>query len=186
VPTSISLTRWNPPRPAQARRSAGGARGEAEGHHQALAERDYPSQFPNALDYVVLFVPANRCSARRWRATTIDRMGGGERILLATPASLIALLRFSERELAAAARDGERTENSRAAQGCLWRLYVHRALEKIRGGLETANRAFNQAVGSYESRIKPSGREIAEARGGTAERSGELPPLDATLRLPPG
>ena len=25
---------------------------------KALAERDYPREFPNALDYVVLFVPA--------------------------------------------------------------------------------------------------------------------------------
>ena len=58
-------------------------------------------------------------------------------------------------------------------------------LENIRGGLETANKAFNQAVGSYESRIKPSGEKLQKL-GGTAagKELADLPPLDATLRLP--
>ena len=58
-------------------------------------------------------------------------------------------------------------------------------LEKIRTGLDTANRAFNQAVGNYESRIKPSGEKLQKLGGGTGGKElASLTPLDATLRLP--
>jgi DNA recombination protein RmuC len=58
-------------------------------------------------------------------------------------------------------------------------------LEKIRGGLETATRAFNQAVGNYESRIKPAGEKLQKLGGLSGGKElAELPPLDTTLRLP--
>ena len=61
-----------------------------------------------------------------------------------------------------------------------------RHLENIRAGLETANSAFNQAVGSYESRIRPSGEKLQKLGGGDAGKDlAELTPLQATLRLPP-
>ena len=57
---------------------------------------------------------------------------------------------------------------------------------KIRDGLEKANGAFNDAVGSYERMVKPSGERIQKLGGGTGGKDlAELPPLDATLRLPP-
>ena len=61
---------------------------------KALAERDYPSQFPNALDYVVLFLPAESLfSAALEGDRDLIVWAANKRILLATPASLIALLR---------------------------------------------------------------------------------------------
>jgi DNA recombination protein RmuC len=59
-------------------------------------------------------------------------------------------------------------------------------LEKIRGGLETANKAFNQAVGSYESRVRPAGEKLQKLGGLTSDKElTDVPPLDATLRFPP-
>jgi DNA anti-recombination protein RmuC len=59
--------------------------------------------------------------------------------------------------------------------------------EKIRGGLEKANSAFNDAVGSYERMVKPSGERIQKLGGPTAGKAlADMQPLDATLRLPPG
>jgi DNA anti-recombination protein RmuC len=61
---------------------------------KALADRDYPSQFPNALDYVVLFLPAESLfSAALEGDHDLIIWAAGKRIMLATPASLIALLR---------------------------------------------------------------------------------------------
>ena len=61
---------------------------------KALADRDYPRQFPNALDYVVLFVPAESLfSAALEGDHNLIVWAAEKRILLATPASLIALLR---------------------------------------------------------------------------------------------
>ena len=156
---------------------------------RALAERDYPRQFPNALDYVVLFVPAESLfSAALEGDHDLIVWAAEKRILLATPASLIALLR----SVSVSWQQHAQTENAQKISEAAQELFVRivtftEHLEKIRGGLETANRAFNQAVGSYESRIKPSGEKLQKLGGGTGGKDlAELPPLDATLRLPPG
>jgi DNA recombination protein RmuC len=159
-----------------------------KGTIKALADRDYPRQFPNALDYVVLFVPAESLfSAALEGDHDLIIWAAEKRILLATPASLIALLR----SVSVSWQQHAQTENAQkiaeAAQELFMRVVTFTEhLEKIRGGLDTANRAFNQAVGSYESRIKPSGEKLQKLGGGTGGKDlAELPPLEATLRLPP-
>ena len=153
-----------------------------------LADRDYPAQFKNALDYVVLFVPAESLfSAALEGDHDLIVWAAEKRILLATPASLIALLR----SVSVSWQQHAQTENAQKIAEAAQELFVRvvtftEHLEKIRGGLDTANRAFNQAVGSYESRIKPSGEKLQKLGGGTGGKDlVELPPLDATLRLPP-
>ena len=155
---------------------------------KALADRDYPRQFPNALDYVVLFVPAESLfSAALEGDHDLIVWAAEKRILLATPASLIALLR----SVSVSWQQHAQTENAQKIAEAAQELFVRvvtftEHLEKIRGGLDTANRAFNQAVGSYESRIKPSGEKLQKLGGGTGGKDlAELTPLDATLRLPP-
>ena len=155
---------------------------------RALADRDYPRQFPNALDYVVLFVPAESLfSAALEGDHDLIIWAAEKRILLATPASLIALLR----SVSVSWQQHAQTENAQKIAEAAQELFVRvvtftEHLEKIRGGLETANKAFNQAVGSYESRIKPAGEKLQKLGGGSGGKTlEELPPLDATLRLPP-
>lgn len=155
---------------------------------KALADRDYPSQFPNALDYVVLFVPAESLfSAALEGDHDLIVWAAGKRILLATPASLIALLR----SVSVSWQQHAQTENARAIAEAAQELYARVAtftehFEKIRDGLETANRAFNQAVGSYESRIRPAGEKIQKLGGAAAGKElADVQPLDTTLRLPP-
>ncbi|HEY9172981.1 MAG TPA: DNA recombination protein RmuC [Verrucomicrobiae bacterium] len=155
---------------------------------KALADRDYPSQFPNALDYVVLFLPAESLfSAALEGDQELIVWAAGKRILLATPASLIALLR----SVSVSWQQHAQTENAREIAAAAQELYTRvvtftEHLEKIRGGLEAANKAFNQAVGSYESRIRPSGEKLQKLGGGAPGKElADVPPLDATLRLPP-
>ncbi len=152
-----------------------------------LAARDYPRQFPKALDYVVLFVPAESLfSAALEGDRDLIVWAAEKRILMATPASLIALLR----SVAVSWQQHAQTENAQliaeAAQELFARVVTFTDhLEKIRGGLETATRAFNQAVGSYESRIKPAGEKMQKLSGGTGGKElASLPPLDTTLRQP--
>jgi DNA recombination protein RmuC len=153
-----------------------------------LAERDYPSQFPNALDYVVLFLPAESLfSAALEGDQELIVWAAGKRILLATPASLIALLR----SVSVSWQQYAQTENAREIAAAAQELYTRTVtftehLERIRAGLDTANKAFNQAVGSYESRIRPSGEKLQKLGGGTPGKElADIQPLDATLRLPP-
>lgn len=155
---------------------------------KALADRDYPRQFPNALDFVVLFVPAESLfSAALEGDQELIVWAAGKKILLATPASLIALLR----SVSVSWQQHAQTENAReiavAAQELFARVQVFtKHLEGIRGGLESANKAFNQAVGSYEARIRPSGEKLLKLGGGDATKPlADVQPLDETLRLPP-
>jgi DNA recombination protein RmuC len=155
---------------------------------KALAERDYPSRFPNALDHVVLFLPAESLfSAALEGDQDLIVWAASKRILLATPASLIALLR----SVSVSWQQHAQTENAReiaeAAQEFYLRVITFTShLESIRAGLETANKAFNQAVGSYESRLRPSGEKLRKLGGDAAKELTELQPLDTNLRLPLG
>lgn len=155
---------------------------------RALAARDYPRLFPQSLDYVVLFVPAESLfSAALEGDHDLIIWAAERRILLATPASLIALLR----SVAVSWQQHAQTENAQKIAGAALELYGRvvtfvEHLEKIRGGLETAGRAFNQAVGSYESRIRPAGEKLLKL-GGTpgGQDLPALAPVETTLRQPP-
>jgi len=155
---------------------------------RALADRNYPGQFPNSLDYVVLFVPAESLFSAALEGDHDILVWAAERkILLATPASLIALLR----SVSVSWQQHAQTENaqkiSEAAQELFSRVVKFTEhFEKIRGGLEKANSAFNDAVGSYERMVKPSGERVQKLRAASGERElADVTPLDATLRLPP-
>jgi DNA recombination protein RmuC len=156
---------------------------------KALADRDYPSQFPNALDYVVLFVPAESLfSAALEGDHDLIVWAAGKRILLATPASLIALLR----SVSVSWQQHAQTENAQKIAEAAQELYARvckftEHFERIRDGLAKANDAFNDAVGSYERMVRPAGEKIQKL-GGTApgKELADIQPLDSTLRLPPG
>jgi DNA recombination protein RmuC len=154
---------------------------------RSLAARDYPRQFPKALDYVVLFLPAESLfSAALEGDHDLIIWAAEKRILLATPASLIALLR----SVSVSWQQHAQTENAQKIAEAAQELFIRvvtfaEHLEKVRGGLETAGKAFNQAVGSYESRIRPAGEKMQKLSGGTSGKNlTELPLLDTNLRLP--
>ncbi|HEY2951537.1 MAG TPA: DNA recombination protein RmuC [Verrucomicrobiae bacterium] len=173
-----------------------GKRSEALGEHaaklkatiKALAERDYPQQFPTALDYVVLFVPAESLfSAALEGDRDLMIWAQNRRIIVATPSSLIAILR----SVSLSWQQQAQTENARAIAEAAQELYTRVSkftehFEKIRGGLERANTAFNEASASYQSRVRPAGERLAQLGGGASGRElADLQPMDATLRLPP-
>ena len=156
---------------------------------KALADRDYPRQFPKALDYVVLFVPAESLfSAALEGDHDLIVWAAEKRILLATPASLIALLR----SVAVSWQQHAQTQNAREIAEAAQELYARVAtftehFEKIGDGLKRANESFNKAVGSYERMIRPAGERVQKLRAATGEKElADVQPLDATLRLPPG
>jgi len=154
---------------------------------KALADRDYPRQFPNALDYVVLFLPAESLfSAALEGDRDLIVWAAHKRILLTTPASLIALLR----SVSVSWQQHAQTENARAIAEAAQELFTRVAkftdhLERIRDGLAKANNAFNDAVGSYERMVRPSGEKLLKLGGGAGGKAlAEVEPLEATLRLP--
>ena len=155
---------------------------------KALADREYPREFPNALDYVVLFVPAESLfSAALEGDPDLIIWAAAKRILLATPASLLALLG----SVSVSWQQHAQTENTRAINEAAQDLYARVAtftahFEKIRDGLEKAGEAFNKSVGSYEKMVRPAGERIQKLRAAVGEKElADVKPLDSTLRLPP-
>ena len=160
-----------------------------KGTIKALADRDYPRQFPNALDYVVLFVPAESLfSAALEGDHDLIIWAAEKRILLATPASLIALLRSVSVSWQQHAQTANAQKIAEAAQEFYARVVKFTEhFEKIRAGLDRANSAFNDAAASFQTRVRPAGERLAELGGASAAKEiADVQPLDATLRLPPG
>lgn len=159
-----------------------------KGTIKQLADRDYPTQFPNSLDYVVLFLPAESLfSAALEGDEELIVWAAQRKILLATPASLIALLR----SVSVSWQQHAQTENSRHILEEARTLYARVAkfiehFEKIRDGLDKAMASYNNAVGSYERQVRPSGERLQKL--GVEDSSKEIPlieQLDQPLRLPP-
>ena len=172
-------------------------RGEALAAHagrlkstvKALADRDYPRLFPNALDQVVLFLPAESLfSAALEGDRELLLWAAQRRILLATPASLIAILR----SVSVTWQQHAQSENARAIAESAAELFARIAkftehLERIRAGLERAGLAFNDAVGSYERMVRPAGDRLQRLQGDAPCRQlAELEPLQPSLRPLPG
>lgn len=155
---------------------------------KALADRDYPRQFPNALDHVVLFLPAESLfSAALEGDRDLIVWAAARKILLATPASLIALLR----SVSVSWQQHAQTENARAIAQAAQELFQRvckftEHFERIRAGLERAMDAYNEAVGSYERMVRPSGERILQLGAGAPGRElAQIDPLATPLRLPP-
>jgi DNA recombination protein RmuC len=160
-----------------------------KGTIKALADRDYPQQFPNALDYVVLFLPAESLfSAALEGDRDLIVWAAQKRILLATPASLIALLR----SVSVSWQQHAQTENAQKIAEAAQELFARvvkftEHFERIRGGLEKANTAFNDAAASFQTRVRPAGERLAELGGAAPGKElADVQPLDSALRLPPG
>ena len=156
---------------------------------KSLADRDYPKQFPSAFDHVVLFVPAESLfSAALEGDHDLIVWATSKKIMLATPASLIALLR----SVSLFWQQHAQTENTLAIAEAAQDLYARvttftEHFENIRDGLEKAGEAFNKSVGSYERMVRPAGEKIQKLRAAVGEKElADVRPLDSTLRLPPG
>ncbi len=152
-----------------------------------LARKDYPAQFPGALDYVVLFMPAESLFSAALEADRDLILWAEQRqILVATPISLIALLRV----VSVCWQQHAQTENAREISDAAQELFNRVAtftehFERIRAGLEKANAAFDAAVGSYQRMVRPSGEKLQKLSGGGAVKElADIESLDATLRLP--
>jgi DNA recombination protein RmuC len=159
-----------------------------KGTIKQLADRDYPSQFPNALDHVVLFLPAESLfSAALEGDHELIVWAAGKHIMLATPASLIALLRA----VSLSWQQHAQSENAQKIAEAAQELYSRVAkftehFERIRDGLEKANNAYNDAVGSYERMVRPAGERIQKLGGVSGKGMSEIQSVETNLRLPGG
>ena len=133
-------------------------------HVDQLSAKAYWTAFDSTPDFVVLFLPADPfLDAALQRDPGLMEHAFRRDVVLATPATLIAMLRtvaYSWRQEALA-------RNAVAVHGLARELYGRLAtlgdhVGKLGGSLAGAVTAYNKAVGSLESRVLVSARKLAE------------------------
>jgi DNA recombination protein RmuC len=156
-------------------------------HVRALGQKAYWDQFASAPDFVVLFLPGESffsAALEHDRSLMEDAMR--DRVFLATPTTLMALLNvvahgWHQQEMAASAE---------AIGACGRELYerVAKFIEhfgRIGEGLSRASKAYDAAVGSYESRVRPSAERLAEKAALLPQELPEPAPADGPTRALP-
>lgn len=133
-------------------------------HVDVLAAKSYWEAFESTPEFVVLFVPADPfLDVALQRDPTLLEHAFARDVVLATPATLIALLRT----VAYAWRQESLARNAVAVHALARELYGRLStlgdhVGKLGGALGSAVTAYNRAVGSLEARVLVSARKLAD------------------------
>ena len=155
-------------------------------HVVALSAKQYASQFPEAPDFVVMFLPGEAFfSAACQRDPSLIEFAIGRGVIPASPTTLITVLKavsygWQQERIA---------ENADEIRKLGQQLYdrmrgAAESLNRVRKGLESAVNGYNSAVATMESRVLPSARKFRDLGTGAGEEIDVLEPVDLSPRLP--
>jgi DNA recombination protein RmuC len=158
--------------------------GSIKTHAQQLGSKAYWSQFGDAADYVVMYIPGEH-----FLTAALEQDGGlwewafERRVLLATPTNLVAIART----VASVWR--QETLNEAAAEIANLGKELHARLatmaqhmERVGKNLGTASAAYNQMVGSFESQVVTQARRFEALGAGSAKEIPAQPVIDTVPR----
>lgn len=133
-------------------------------HVQTLGAKNYQSQFAEAPDYVVMFVPGEHFVAAALEADPdLWNFAFDKRVLLATPTNLVAIARTVAQVWRQDGLAKEAQEIGRMGAELYDRLATAAEhLKRVGGGLESAVNNYNKFVGSFERNVLSSGRRLAD------------------------
>lgn len=133
-------------------------------HVQTLGAKSYQSQFEDAPDYVVMFVPGEHFVAAALEADPeLWDFAFEKRVLLATPTNLVAIARTVAQVWRQDSLAREAQEIGRLGADLYDRLAVAgEHLKRVGGGLESAVSNYNKFVGSFERNVLSAGRRLRD------------------------
>jgi len=133
-------------------------------HVQTLSAKSYQSQFEEAPDYVIMFIPGEHFVTAALDADpTLWDFAFERRVLLATPTNLVAIARTVAQVWRQDGLAKDAQEIGRMGAELYERLSVAADhLKRVGGGLESAVNNYNKFVGSFERNVLSSGKRLAE------------------------
>ncbi len=154
-------------------------------HVQTLGAKSYQSQFDEAPDYVVMFVPGEHfVAAALEHDPELWDFAFRNKVLLATPTNLVAIARTVAQVWRQDTIAREAIEIGRAGAELYDRLAVAAEhLKRVGGGLESAVNNYNKFVGSFERNVLSAGKRLQDKGIEIGKREIEdVPQIEASPR----
>jgi DNA recombination protein RmuC len=147
-------------------------------HAQQLGSKAYWAQFGDAADYVIMYIPGEHfLAAALEQDHTLWDWAFERRVLLATPTNLVAIAKtvasiWRQERLAEAAQ--EIATLGKELHSRLGTMNEH--MTRVGKNLATANSAYNQMVGSFESQVLTQAKRF-ETLGAGSAKTLDSPPM---------
>jgi DNA recombination protein RmuC len=153
-------------------------------HAQQLGSKAYWAQFGDSADYVVMYIPGEHfLTAALEQDDGLWDWAFERRVLLATPTNLVAIART----VASVWRQERLTEAAEEIANLGKELHsrlstMSQHMERVGKNLATANSAYNQMVGSFESQVLTQARRFETLGAGSAKPLDAPPMVEASPR----